>query len=195
MRINVAVMAGGESRRFKRDKTLEEFEGRPLIGHVVDSLSDVADEIVVVAKDCSKYEFLGINCLTDSYEAQCPMVGIATALKHFGSPCFVIAADTPFVNSEHVVKLFDMVENNDSVVPVINGKEHPLYSCYNVTLLETFERLIDSGDFALIRNLKRCNTLFINEDGILRSLDERVAFMNINTMEEYDKALKMYKGE
>ncbi len=102
MKINIAVMAGGQSRRFKADKTVELFDGKPLIKHAIDNLSDIADGIIVVAKDCSKYSFLDIECITDAYDVQCPMVGILTALKHFKTPVFVVAADVPFVSASHV---------------------------------------------------------------------------------------------
>ncbi len=104
MKINIAVMAGGQSRRFKADKTVELFDGKPLIKHAIDNLSDIADGIIVVAKDCSKYSFLDIECITDAYDVQCPMVGILTALKHFKTPVFVVAADVPFVSASHVKK-------------------------------------------------------------------------------------------
>jgi molybdopterin-guanine dinucleotide biosynthesis protein A len=195
MSLNFAVMAGGESRRFKRDKTVENFEGKPLIQYPVEELSKISENIIVVAKDCSKYEFLGIKCLSDIYDVQCPMVGIVTALKHFNAPVFVVAADTPFVNSEHAKKLLKAVEKYDAVIPVVNGKQHPLYSCYNVTILGIFEKAIAEERFSLMKALAKGNTLFMDEKDLFDSESEKKSFININTIEEYEKALKAYKGE
>ena len=43
------VLAGGRSSRMGTPKALLPFGGRPLIGHIVDTLAQVADDIVVVA--------------------------------------------------------------------------------------------------------------------------------------------------
>lgn len=107
MNINVAVMAGGQSRRFDADKTLEIFDGKPLISHPADNLSGIAEKIIIVAKDCKKYKFLNIPCVQDAFDVQCPMVGILTALKHFKTPVFAVVADVPFADAKHVKRLFE----------------------------------------------------------------------------------------
>jgi len=122
---NTAIMAGGQSRRFNSDKTMEEVFGKKLIQHTADGISAWSDALVVVAKDCSKYSFLGVPCVKDLSEQQCPMVGILTALKYFNSHVFVVAADTPLVNPEHADRLLKACQGRDAAVPVIDGKMHP----------------------------------------------------------------------
>ena len=45
------VLAGGRSRRLGRDKAVETIAGQALIARVLDSLSHVAQELVVVVND------------------------------------------------------------------------------------------------------------------------------------------------
>ena len=46
--LTICVQAGGESSRMGKDKALMSFLGRPLIQRVVDRLSPIADEIIVL---------------------------------------------------------------------------------------------------------------------------------------------------
>lgn len=194
MKINIAVMAGGQSRRFKSDKTLELFDGKPLISHPVDRLRGIADEIIVVAKDCGKYNFLNITCIKDGYDVQCPMVGILTALKYFQAPVFTIAADVPFPEPSHVRRLFSSLDEADAAVPLIDGSLHPLYACYSPGVLETFEQAVSDGEFSLIKALKRCRVFYPENTGLFDSENEKKSFININTREEYETA-KKYTGD
>jgi len=192
--INVAIMAGGESRRFESDKTLAEMDGKPLIQHVAENLKGIADNIAVVAKDRSKYEFLGIPFLTDAYDVQCPMVGILTALKHFNEPVFAVSADAPFVSPKHVERLFALLSGHDAVMPVIDGKQHPLYTVYNTSVINTLEDAVSRGDYTLMRNLKKLNVMYVENKSLFDSEIEKKCFININTKEDFDLAIKS-RGE
>lgn len=178
---NVAIMAGGQSRRFNRDKTLEILDGRRLIEYPADMFRGRVKRLAVVAKDCSKYSFLGIECVRDIYEQQCPMVGILSVLKAFNAPVFVIAADTPFVLYSHAEKLWEHVTDADAVVPVIFGKHHPLYACYNVGMIPVFEDAVSRGDFSLMKSFDRAKVVYLDESQILSSENEKKSFININT--------------
>ncbi len=48
---SAVILAGGNSRRLGAEKSLLEFEGKPLICWTAEKLSWAADEIVVVARD------------------------------------------------------------------------------------------------------------------------------------------------
>ena len=47
--LTVCIQAGGQSSRMGEDKALKPFLGRPLIQRVVERLSPVADELIVIA--------------------------------------------------------------------------------------------------------------------------------------------------
>ncbi|PLX71443.1 MAG: hypothetical protein C0602_01135 [Denitrovibrio sp.] len=194
MNINIAVMAGGQSRRFDTDKTLEIFDGKPLIQHPVDNLSKIADNIAVVSKDCLKYKFLNIACITDAYDVQCPMVGILTALKHFQAPVFALAADTPFAEPAHVKKLFNALVDYDAVMPVIDGKQHPLYACYSNSLIDALDKALEAGQYGLMKTLAELNVWYLDNNSLFDSENEKKSFININTRDDYNFA-KKYTGD
>ncbi|MBE0513198.1 NTP transferase domain-containing protein, partial [Candidatus Bathyarchaeota archaeon] len=53
---SAVILAGGFSRRFGQDKGLIDLADKPLILHVVDRVSKVANETVVVVGSCVQKE-------------------------------------------------------------------------------------------------------------------------------------------
>jgi predicted molibdopterin-dependent oxidoreductase YjgC len=53
------ALAGGQSRRLGRDKAVEPFEGQPLITRVLDRLSEVSEELLVVVADMTEAALSG----------------------------------------------------------------------------------------------------------------------------------------
>jgi molybdopterin-guanine dinucleotide biosynthesis protein A len=190
MNIYVSVMAGGQSRRFDGDKTLEIFDGKPLIMHPVDRLKSVSDSICIVAKDCGKYAFSGVECVADIYDIQCPMVGILTALKHFDGAVFAVSADTPFVSPAHMLKLFDMLDDYHAVVPDIAGRQHPLYACYSQSIIPHLEKSVAAGSYSIMKLLVELDVKFPDEKFLFESKNDEKCFININTREDYYAANK-----
>ncbi|MGE4266288.1 MAG: molybdenum cofactor guanylyltransferase [Deferribacterales bacterium] len=192
---NTAIMAGGQSRRFNADKTLEKVFGKKLIQHTVDAISDWSQKLVVVAKDCGKYLFLNIPCTGDLYDQQCPMVGILTALKYYDTHVFVVAADTPLVNSAHAEKLMIACQGHDAAVPVIEGKMHPLYSVYAPSLIPILEKQIAEENYRLTAAFDLSDVVYLTENEILASENEKKSFININTKDDLETAVDFMQGE
>ena len=70
-RVAGVVLAGGLSRRLGRDKAVEVFDGEPLVHRVIGRLSELVDEVVVVANNSERAGALplpdGVNTAVDIY--------------------------------------------------------------------------------------------------------------------------------
>lgn len=73
-----AVLAGGESRRFGRDKALAELDGHSLLAIAVDGLSALCDHVVVVGRE----EAPAVTLPDWPRAGMGPLGGIAAALRH-----------------------------------------------------------------------------------------------------------------
>src|SRR5207248_324852 len=94
--VSAAIMAGGKSSRMGQDKAWIELDGEPLIKRVAAVLSEVADEVIVVAND-PRYESLGLAVVRDRYPQGGPLGGIATAVATATHETVLVAAcDMPF---------------------------------------------------------------------------------------------------
>ncbi len=79
------VLAGGMSRRLGRDKAVEAIGGQSLISRVLDGLSHVADELVVVVNNQERAEELplpdSVVVAVDIYPDTGSLGGIFTGLS------------------------------------------------------------------------------------------------------------------
>lgn len=117
------ILVGGEARRAGgREKYFFEYEGKTFIEHLIDSLSSVVDEIILVARDpaqCSRFsEIPGISITTDVRKGLGPIGGIhAGVQKAMGAYLFIVACDMPCVNTLVVERLFSLIDAHDAVIP------------------------------------------------------------------------------
>ena len=78
---SAVILAGGNSRRLGAEKSLLEFERKPLICWTAERLSRAADEIVVVARDEAHAErlerIISGHCAGPEKKIEMPSPGIA----------------------------------------------------------------------------------------------------------------------
>lgn len=122
--ISAAVLAGGQSRRMGQDKALLSLRpgDPPLAKLVLDRVSRIADEVMIVASDRPAYEGFGVPVVPDLYPGKGVLGGIASALaatRH--SHCFVIACDLPFLNEELLRWMAAQPRDYDVLVPRMPG--------------------------------------------------------------------------
>ena len=104
---SAVILAGGNSKRFGKDKALLELLGRPLISHVLDRIAEVTEETIVVAGSQSQLDqyskFLPstVKVVKDSYNIQSPLAGALTGFQHAkGKYTLMLACDTPFISKK-----------------------------------------------------------------------------------------------
>lgn len=89
--VSAAVLAGGASRRMAQDKAWVALaDGRPFVGRAIDVLTELADEVFIVAND-ARFTSLGVPVFRDDHPGGGPPGGIATALRR-ASPERVLVA-------------------------------------------------------------------------------------------------------
>ena len=192
----VLILAGGKSQRFQHsDKCFLTINNKPLIQHVIDRISSVADEIIVAVRDRKQGEQIRdkipskVVLVFDSLEGFGPLAGVLAGLKRASFPySLVIGCDMPFVNESVVEFLFEIAYTGyDAVVPRWeNGLIEPLHAVYRkepmlIAINEAAKR--DEGKiFTVLSQLKNVNFLPVSK---IREIDPRLkTFTNINTAEE-----------
>ncbi|MFW9810156.1 MAG: molybdenum cofactor guanylyltransferase, partial [Candidatus Thorarchaeota archaeon] len=56
--VTVAILAGGNSKRFGSEKAIAEYRGRPLVAHMVDIARRLSREVMIVVSDETQVEIL-----------------------------------------------------------------------------------------------------------------------------------------
>lgn len=180
-KITAYIIAGGLSSRFKQDKGLYSYEGKPMITHVYDSVKTVIDDIVIVANDVEKYSFLQTEVVPDIIPGLGPVGGIYTALMHKKSGrIFTIPCDMPFLNSAFINYMLSINGDYDVIVPFINNQYEPLHAIYSDNCISHIEKLINNKQRRIITFFDQVDVRKIGEDEIAFYDDPQRIFQNIN---------------
>jgi len=192
-----AVLAGGDSRTFGRDKLTYKVYGKPLIMYCIERVerSKEINKIVIVTREGREDEFkrLGYDVIVDNLLVG-PIGGIYVTLLEFGE-AFVVGGDMPLIVPEFVdfiVKMFRR-SRGDLVVPLWpNGFLEPLHAVYSRGVINTLKESIQSRSYRVQDAIRRSRACFIKVEDLPRKWHE--SFFNVNTMKdiaEFVKRLKM----
>lgn len=189
MKVSAAVMAGGKSRRMGRDKAwLDLGDGRPIVQRVIDAISQVADEVLIVAND-ERYRSLGLRVVADRFPEGGVLGGIATgvgAAEH--DRVLVAACDMPFLEPAVFRLLVERAEDHDVVIPRVGEELEALHALYRRSCLGPMERALGAGRMRVISFFPEVRVLEVGEDE-LRGVDPALrGFTNLNTPEDLSAA-------
>jgi molybdopterin-guanine dinucleotide biosynthesis protein A len=202
----VIILAGGLASRLGTDKALQTVAGKPLIKHIIERVSELSDDlIVVIARDASKRKYSvtlpnSAKVMNDEPEGKSPLVGIVTGLRATNSRyAVVLSCDTPFVNRRVLHLLMDRVSDADAVIPRSkSGHLEPLQAVYRtVPMLHESEQALMRGALSpidSINNLARVAYVSIEDE--IEKIDPGLrTFFNVNTKQDVATAEIMLTAE
>lgn len=177
------------------EKGLLMFRGMPLVARAVDTMSSVADEVVVsVAPGMSPaYRSVlgdGPVLIEDRHPGVGPLEGLTTSFAVAKgrlvatSPC-----DTPFLRGELVRAIVESVGDTDIAVPSVGGLLEPLHATYRRdTCRDAFERALTKGEHKIVSAYSGLRVSPVDE-GRLRAADPDLrSFWNLNSKDELARA-------
>lgn len=198
MKAGAIILAGGKSSRMKTNKALLKFDEKTNIERMKDELKQVFDDIILVTNDPETYQFLNIKTVTDHFPGSGPLAGIHAGLEASDyEENLVVACDMPFVSAELAANLVKALKHHDAVVPVIGGRQHPLFAAYQKRISREAKERIESGELRMKHLLDALNVRYLSEDDLQLYCDgnlERI-FFNMNHPEEYEEAIKWAGAE
>lgn len=196
MKAGVIILAGGKSSRMGQNKALLLIDGLTIIERIKTIVSENFEDILVVANDLKLYQFLKLPIIEDKVKDKGPLAGIQAGLLAAKNNSNVfIACDMPFISAELAKVLIARSEGFDAVVPLINGKRHPLFAIYKKVVLKAIDECFEKDELRIKDLLSRVNVKYITEKDFL---DEGIVnpeqyFYNMNHPSEYEEAKKMAK--
>lgn len=192
MEISGFITAGGRSSRMGQDKAWMRLGGSTMIERVIDALKPVTASISIIANK-EEYKNLGLPVFRDTYAEIGPLEAIRTALAN--SPTrrvLLVGCDLPFITSELFSFLLRLEGDHQAVVPIAaDGRLAPLCAVYTTDSLSEVTSLIESGERKVARLFDRIPTRFIGFDELNHLKGSSLFFENINTPEEFSRAIKI----
>lgn len=179
--LSAAVLVGGESRRMGTDKAFIDFDGKPLVVHIVERLRTISDDVFVVGKSVKRFEALRVRCETDGSEEHSPLYGVLAALraaKH--ESVFVCGCDMPSLDTSLIVSLADRANGVDAAVPSNEGRVEPLHAVWSRNATDRIEAIVSEGVRAVHDALDRLDVSIVD-------VDNDRSFTNVNTPADLDR--------
>lgn len=196
MTITIAIQAGGQSSRMKRDKGLVPLAGQPLIEHVLARVEGLGDEILVTTNRPADYAFLGLPTAADDKPGAGALVGLQTALRAAnGEEVLVLACDMPFVNRGLVEHLLALAPEADVIIPRWAGRWQTLHAVYARRCLPAIEAALARGDMKMVSFLQDMRVREVGEAEVARFDPQGRSFVNINTPAELASAEQLLSEE
>jgi molybdopterin-guanine dinucleotide biosynthesis protein A len=184
--VTVAIIAGGQSSRFRQPKALTLVAGKPLLLHVIDACETFANQILVVVNSKSdraefaKY-FPENQIFTDiASEFRCPLLGALTAFQYAQHPYTqLLPCDSPLIHPIFFEIMWSMVENHNAAVPRWpNGWIEPLHSVFETQAAK------EVAAKCLADNHPRMQCLIDNLGHVI--------YLSTNALQRFDKKLQTF---
>jgi len=156
-----------------------------LIEHILEKLLPLSENIILVVDKRTKYaqitKYGNLEILEDEREDFGPVEGIRVGLKCAKNTLsFVCACDMPLLESECILELYSSVEPGDMcVIPVADGKHHPLHAFYSRSLLPRLEKAVQSGRHKILEAIGTEGVRFVSD--FTCNIDQSVRNVNYPT--------------
>ena len=167
-----AILAGGHSSRFGRNKALFAPNGETLISKAAGLLRSVAREVLVSASqtNAGDYDFLGLEIVVDQHPDSGPMGGLETLLQRCTTPwLLVLTCDMPFVDKEALITMVSSLTGEPDNALYQRDRPHALAWQRCDGSISPFPLLIERSALPKIQSRMRTGSLSMK--GLLSDLD------------------------
>lgn len=181
------ILAGGKSRRMRRDKALLEYHGKPQVAWLYDFLRAHIDPVYVSVRRDQAGEAVRsrMPLIVDRIDAG-PAAGVFSAMNmRPDSAWLVVACDLPFVNDEIITRLLaarDQSRDGTAFISTHDGLPEPLCAIWEPAARLQLEQ-------AIVQRNHCPRKILMNADLHLIEQHDPRALDNINTPEELREVL------
>jgi len=192
------ILAGGQSRRMGRDKSLIKLNGKTLIEHTTIKVKKFLPNLIIISNE-NKNEIMkyGIDLVNDCLSKnQGPLIGIMTAMKYIKDnkknfdwiatfPC-----DTPFFPELLIKKFIDNSKSKKSLLYFASskGQRHNVFGLWSLKLYDKLHNDIVNKNSRKVEDWAEQNDV----QRIEFSFEKDDPFFNINTEEDLIKAKELF---
>ena len=188
----MAILAGGLSRRMGQDKALLPLGQRLVIEWVLERVVTLSDDVTLITNTPDKYGHLGYPMIEDVYPGKGALGGIYTGIQAALYPyCLMVACDMPFLNTELLRYLVDLAPGFDVVVPCIRQFPETLHAVYGKECLEPIRRRLFADQLKIVGFFDDVKVRYVERDDVARFDPTFRSFLNMNTLDDWERVQRM----
>jgi len=197
-RLSVAIQAGGESTRMGMNKAMMDFLGEPLIARVITRVSSLSDDIFIITKEPQEFKKFPVRIIKDAISGKGAIGGLYTAFVEAKYEFVaVVACDMPFVNMDLLKKAYEVLleYQADVAIPKTEEGYEPLHAVYRIQkCLPAIQNALATDNKRLVSWFPEVNVVEMKSNMIDQYDPEHTAFINVNTRDEYIRAIEIAKS-
>ena len=187
--IDALILAGGENTRIPVPKGFLVINNQRILDRNIHLFKGIFKRILISTNSPELYFSAGALMVGDIISQKGPMTGIYSALMLPDvQAVFVTACDMPFINVILVEEILTRWDGRkDAVIPVYRNRPEPLFGIYAKRIACVMEDSIRKGEKSLRAFLGKIDVRYVEEEEVRRMDPEGKSFVNINTLEDYQK--------
>ncbi len=191
------ILAGGASSRMGQNKALLTLAGQTMVERVMQTLTVLTDDILIIANDPEPYRFLQRPIIPDVRPGYGPLMGLYSGLKAArGELALLVAVDMPFLAPDFLRYLISLAPGYDVVIPHARDRLHPLCAVYRrESCLPAIEQAIARGQRRLIAFHPQVRVRQAPEADLRRISPDLLPLMNVNTPDELEIARRKVRRD
>ena len=202
--LTVAILAGGNSQRFKSDKALAKINNRPLISYMINIAEQLTENILVVLSHEDQKKSFGslINhtkaVIDPEDSTRCALTGAITAFEYSETKhTLLLPVDAPLTKIDLLKMLVEFAPGHGAIVPSWpSGYIEPLHSVYLTEhAYHHGLRMIQVNKLRMKNLLDELSNVLYVSTIVLTQFDKNLeTFTNINTERDLLDVEKKMRG-
>lgn len=186
--ISVAILCGGQSKRFGQDKCAYKYQGRPLYRIVYQRLKNFTDDIFLQSSRNQNDFGPDIPVHEDLVESGGSLGGIYSALHHAKhQKVFITACDMPKIDPQILTYTAEYLDHPVVVPRWESGHYEPLCAIYSKEIAHKVKKMLDNKQFKVSLLYEKVNEFSeLSIDSLIRSGQiAEDCFVNINKLKDH----------
>ena len=186
------ILAGGKSRRMGRDKSQLILHGETLVARAIRLIGALTGDLILVTTAPDPFAGLDARLTGDVIPGGGALSGIhagLSAARHEWS--LVVACDMPFLNLDLLRYMASLAPGCAAVVPRWQDELETLHAFYSRECILIIEPILKRGGGRIIEFYERVNVRYVEPDEITHFDPDGLSFFNINSPEDWERALAL----
>lgn len=208
------ILAGGKSSRLRQDKVLLPWNGGTLLTHTIARLQQVSATVSICAdrNDLAQHIPESIGVIRDALPNAGPLAAIVAALEQSRTRWnFFLAVDLPLLPVALLLALANQAESAKAqrteplcVLPQLDGRPQPLCGLYHHSMKDGLRCALHEGKYKILLALEdaireRGSVDLFDAQSFAATIGSKVEardwFLNINTPQDWQRALQLNSGQ
>ncbi|MFZ5916893.1 MAG: molybdenum cofactor guanylyltransferase [Chloroflexota bacterium] len=194
--VSGVVLAGGQSRRMGRNKAFVEIGGQSIIERVLERISAVCQEVILVTNTPDEFVHLHYPSVPDILPGKGSLGGVYSGLKAASHPyALTVACDMPFLNVALLRYLILIAPGYDVIVPRTEQGSETLHAVYGQNCLPAMEQSLRQNMLRVNAFYPQVRVRYVDTDEIDLLDPQHLSLFNVNSPDDLAWAQKMAQQE